>query len=394
MPIFKLDDLTTPLTPDEVRAKIYDVIGILGTRTTSWKPGAVARTIITSCALILAAFSELTALIARSGFLELAEGTWLALVAWYVYGVEKDVATFASGEVTLVNAGGGIYILDPDDLIVANPDTGKQYRNASAVTLAANTTQTVTVRAIEAGSSSSSAPNTIVELITPLLGVTVSNAFAVVGRDDETDAALRARCSEKLGSLSPFGPWDAYTYAARTAARLDGSLVGVTRVRTIKDGAGHVDVYVATASGGVLGTVTDRATDLGAVEDAIQRRAAPLAVTARVYSAATVPIAIKYKASMYNTSGLTQSQIETAIANRLADFMAGQPIGGNVAGAGLGKVFLDAIETAIGSTFPQIFHVEASLPLDDVSLSISQVPVLGAVTSLGITQAPPSEGSL
>jgi phage-related baseplate assembly protein len=394
MAIFTLADLTTPLTRDEVQTRIYDVIGLVGTRTTSWKPGAVVRTMITACAMILSAFSELTALIAKSGFLELAEGRWLALVAWYVYGVEKQYATFATGEVTLTNAGGGIYPVDPDDLIVRNPDTGKQYRNLEGFTLAAMETQTIVVRAVEAGSSSTSAPGTIVELETPLLGVSATNALAVVGIDDEEDPALRARCSEKLGSLSPFGPWDAYAYAARTATRADGTLIGITRVRTVKDGAGNVDTYVATATGAVTGTIGNLATDLGVVDEAIQRRAAPLAVTANVASASTVAIPVSYRVWMYNTSGLTQAEIESAISARLVTFMMGQPIGGNVVGSDAGKVFADAIRTAIGAALPQIFHVIVTLPAADVALSISQVPVLGTVTPLLITQVPPSEGAL
>lgn len=393
MPIFTLADLTTPLTRDEVQTKIYDVIGLVGTRTTSWKPGAVVRTMITATSIILSSFSELTALIARSGFLELASGKWLALVAWYVYGVEKQYATFAAGEVTLVNTGGGIYILDPGDLIVQNPDTGKQYRNAASVTVGALATVSVAVEALEAGSASTSSPDTVVSFVTPLLGVSVTNALAIVGRDDEEDPALRARCSEKLGSLSPMGPWDAYSYAARNAVRVDGSLIGVTRARTVKDGEGNVDTYVATATGAVTGTVGNPATDLGAVDEAIQRRAAPLAVTANVASATTLAIPVSYRVWMYNTSGLTQAEIEDAIALRLVNFMAGQPIGGNVVGADPGKVFADAIRTAIGAALPQIFHVIVTLPAGDTVLTISQVPVLGTVTPLSITQVPPSEGA-
>lgn len=392
MPTFSIDDLTTPLTREEVQAKIYDVIGILGTRTTSWKPGAIARTIITAASAVLASFSKLTALIARSGFLELAEGRWLALVAWYVYGVEKEYATFADGEVTLTNSGGGIYDLDPGDLILANPDTGKQYRNTSPLTIGALATVTIPIAAIEAGSASSSAPGAIVELVTPLLGVACTNALAVVGRDDETDPALRARCSEKLGALSPFGPWDAYSYAARNAVRGDASPIGVTRIRTTKDGYGNVVTYVATASGAVTGVADDLTTDLGCVDDAIQRKAAPLAVTATVVSATPVPIDVSYRLWMYNTSGLTLAQIETAIALKLATFLAGQPVGGNVISGGPGTVYLDAMRTAIAA-LPQVFHVEIVTPAADVLLSDADVPVLGTVTPVAITQVAPSEGS-
>ena len=100
------------------------MIAATGTKTTNWKPGAVVRTIVAVLAFVLAAFSVLTSLLAKSGFLELSSGAWLTLVARYVYGVERDTGSFATGFVTLDNAGGGVYSGDPDDLLFTNPTTG------------------------------------------------------------------------------------------------------------------------------------------------------------------------------------------------------------------------------------------------------------------------------
>jgi phage-related baseplate assembly protein len=393
MALIPLDELVTPLTREQVQARIYSVLTLLGVTTTTWKPGAVVRTMIFAVAIIASAFSRLQALIARSGFLELAEDAWLSIVAKYVYNVERVYATFAEGTLTLVNTGGGIFTLDADDLTVRNPTTGKSYRNTVGFTLEALATLSIPIRAVEAGSASTSGAGTITAFDTPLLGVTCSNALAVVGLDAESDPALRARCGEKLGSLSPFGPWDAYSFAARNARRVDGSLVGVTRVRNVKDGFGNLTTYVATSSGTVTGTADNLATDLGIVNEAIQRLAAPLAVTAHTASATAFTLAVTYKVWMYNTSGLSPAQIEDAIEARLVLFMSGQPIGGNVIGADPGKVFVDAIRTTIGATLPQIFHVEVTAPAADVVLSVAQVPVLGAVTATTITQVPPSEGA-
>jgi phage-related baseplate assembly protein len=390
---FTLDELTTPLTRQQVEAKIYEVIATLGTTTTTWKPGAVARTMIVACSIVIAAFSQLTALIARSGFLELASGAWLALVAWYVFGVEKEYGTYAEGSITLTNTGGGIYTFDVDDLTVSNPASGKTYRNTSAFSLSALSTVTVAIRAVEAGSNSTSGPGTITAMETTIPGVTCMNAAAVIGLDEEADPTLRARCGEKLGSLSPMGPWDAYSYAARNARRSDLTRIGVTRVRSVKDGFGNLTVYVATASGTVTGAPNDITTDLGAVNEAIQRLAAPLAVTANVASATPLAIPVTYRVWMYNTSGLTQAEIVAAIAAKLVAFMAGQPMGGNILGV-TGKIYRDAIATAIGAALPQIFHVIVDTPSGDTTLSISQVPVLGTVTPTAITQIPPSEGAM
>lgn len=385
-----LEDLITPLTREQVQEKIYDTLATLGVRTTSWKPGAVARAIITACSIVLASFTKLTAAIARSGFLEYAEGAWLAVVAKQVFDVDKRLATFASGEVTLSNGGGGIYTIGPYDLIVSNADTGAQYRNTTGFTLGAMASTTIPIVAVEAGAGSSSAAGSITEFVTPLLEVTATNAVAVIGLDDESDPELRSRCWEKLGSLSPFGPWDAYSYAARSARRMDGSAVAVSRVRVTKDGFGHVTVYTATPTGTVTGSVGDLSTDLGAVDDAVQKRAAPLAMTATTVSASAVVVAISVRLWVLNTSKLSRAQIEATVSSRLQTFFRSQPIGGHVVGGDPGKLFHDALVSVIGGALPEIIHVQVDTPAADTTLTIGQVATLGTVTYVAVTLVAPS----
>jgi hypothetical protein len=392
-PTLTLDQLTTPVTRQEVEASIYNVLAILGVNTTSWKPGAVVRTMIVAASIILAAFSDLQAKIARSGFLELSSGDWLELVAYYVYGVTKIKATFATGEVTLTNGGGGVFTLDPDDLIITNSTTGKTYRNTAGFTLGALGEVTVAIQAVEAGAASTSAPGAIDALETVLLNVTVTNALAVVGRDAESDAGLRTRCYEKLGALSPMGPWDAYASAVRNAVREDGTSLGITRLKTLKDGYGHVDTYLATATGTVPGTVGDLDTDLGIADEAIQQYAEPLAVTARTFNATVVTIAITYEVWLYNTSGLTDLQVQDLIATRLTTYLSTQPIGGNVV-SGVGKIYLDALRAVISASLPEIFHVVITVPGGDTTLAATEVPVIAPANPVctAVHQVPPPEG--
>lgn len=397
-----LDELTTPLTSDQVKTNIYTAIAAQGTDTTSWEPGAPTRTMIAAFSIIVAAFSQLGALIATGGFLELAAGAWLALVALYVYNEKKLYATFATGTITLHNIGGAIYDYDPDDVVFANTQTGATFRNTGSFTLNPGNTLTIPIRAVEAGSASTSAPGTITTLVTPMLGVIATNLTAVVGTDDEKDPALRQRCSEKLGSLSPNGPWDAFTYAAKNAKRADGSRVGVSRVRLVKDGAGNIAVYVASASGAISGTRTNLATDLGAVDDAIQRNAASITDTANAVSATAVTVPVTTTVYMYNTSGLTQAQIQTRVTSSIVNFFPDQPISGNILSGDPGKVFVDAIRSAIANTKTTddvaaarlpIFHTVVSAPSADVALTVGQVPVPGTIT-VNVVQVPPNEGAV
>jgi len=390
-----LDDLTTPLTRDEAKASIYSVLSTVGVDTTTWKPGAVVRTMIAAVAIIIAALSQLIALTTKSGFLDYAESDWLTLVAKYVYGVDRVEATFAEGEVTLTNSGGGVYVLAIDDLVVSNTTTGKTYRNSSAGTLNALSTLTLPIVATESGSASTSTGNTITTLETTLLGVTATNANSVVGLDEESDPNLRARCREKLGALSPNGPWDAYAFAVKAAVRSDGTAIGVTRVKVVKDGYGNVDIYCATASGGVTGTASDATTDLGAIDFAIQLNAAPLAVTATAHTAVALSQAVTYEVWMYNTSGLTSAQIQTLISAKLAVYAVLVPVGGNVIDNDPGKVFVDTLESEIRFVRPlEIFKVTVTLPAADLELAGSEVWTLGTVTCTAIHQIAPPDGSL
>lgn len=383
-----IDDLTTPMSVDDVRQSIYSIIALTGVDVTNWKPGAIVRTIISAVAIVIAAMSNISALSTKSGFLALSSGDWLTLVAHYVYGVDRILASTASGTLTLTNTSGGVYVVAAGDLIVSSSSTGKLYHNTAGFTLNAVSSLTIAITALEPGSASTAFIGEIDTLQTSLTGVTCSNPVALVGTDDEDDAALRARCSEKLGSLSPFGPSDAYAFAARSALRLDGTPVGITRVRTTKDTAGNVDVYVATPSGAVSGTVTDTSSDLGAVNDAIQKNAAPLGITANVHTAVPVTIPITYELWMYNTSGLSEAQITSQIASKLAALFANEALGGDVINVLPGKLYQDTIEFAISSAVPGIFRVVLSAPASDVSLNVSDVTILGAITVTAIHQVP------
>jgi phage-related baseplate assembly protein len=376
------------------------VFGILGVNTTAWGTGAVVRTMTVAVSAMLSALSSLQAEIAASGFLDLATKDWLTLVARYVYGVERIEATFAAGFLTLSNSGGGIFDIDPGDLIVATPvvigdaRSGKTYRNDAAIHLGAGSTVTgIPITAVEAGADSSAAAGAITVLTTTLLNVTCTNANALVGLNQESDPAVRVRCSEKLGALSPMGPWDAYAFAARNAKRSTGEPCGISRTRTLKDGYGNVTLVVASASGAVGGSIGDLTTDLGAVDDAIQKLAAPLGVTAHTESASAVSQAITYELWAYNTSGLSDVQIKSLISSALAVFTAAQPIGGNtlVPSDTTGYVWADAIKSAIASVLTQIFHVAVTVPSGDVALTNTQVMTLGTVTGV-VHQVPPPEG--
>jgi hypothetical protein len=381
-----IDELTKRATVVETETAIYDIMAAVGVSTTGWFSGAVIRTMVKATAIWISALSALMALIARLGWLETSFGNWLTLVAKHVFGVDRIGASFAAGEITLNNAGGGVFgPFALGDAVFENPTTGKTYTNAEVFSLAAlETGRVIEIVALESGSASTSAPGTITKQ-TFMASVTISNVEAVVGTDEETDANLVIRCLAKRGAASPNGPPDAYSYFARSATLPDGTPCGVTRVRIVKDGFGNVTVYCATATGGITGSTGDPNTPLGAVHEAVNRYAAPLGVTATAASATAVPVPVTYEAQLYNTSGLTNAQIETLILAELVAFMSAEPIGGNEI-TGPGKLFTSAISAKIGGTRNALgvalpmFRVILAAPAADVPLAANEVPTLSTVT--------------
>lgn len=398
--LIPLEDLTKALTVEEIKASIYRVLAITGVSTTVWKPGAVVRTIIAAVAIVLAAMSSLAALLARSGFLTLSSGLWKTLVAFYVFGVTRQEATFATGVVTLANSSGNLYTLDPGDLVVQASVSKKTYTNTTAVVINPVTSDIeCTFQADESGSASTAFEGEIDTVVSAYTGVTCSNPDALVGLDAESDELLEASCASKLGALSPNGPSDTYTHFARLATRADGTAIGVTRTRVVPALDLSLDVYLATADGGVDGTQDDASTDLGAVHDLFQRNCVPIPITERTHSATPAPQDVVYSAWCYNTRGLTQAQIETAIAEALAVAIPLKPIGGDVVEPDPGKLYHEWFQGIIlGASVDGIpvgvFRADVTTPAGDVTLSSLDAPTIGTVTATAIVQVAPPKGSI
>lgn len=376
-----LETLTTPLTKDEIKTAIYDTMAANGVDTTGWKPGAVVRTMVAGVAIILAAFSSLIALLARSGFLSISEGEWLTLVARYVYDTERITATFATGTVTIDNASGNIYAIDPGDLILLNTATGATYRNTALVNIGSmETGVSVAVQADIEGSGGTAAAGAIDDFVTTFLGLSVTNDAALVGTDAELDPALRTRAESATGALSPNGPADAYRYFATSAVRAaDGTSIGVTRIKVTPDGEGGVAVLVATASGAVTGTEGDPATDLGAVFANIEANAVPLGVTLTVASADALAINIAATVYVREVLSLTDSQIRTAVQAAVTTLLSEIPIGGDVVVPPTGYVYRAGIMGCIADTIGSAYLVTQTLttPAADVGPADDEAPVIG-----------------
>ncbi|WP_437285667.1 baseplate J/gp47 family protein [Sorangium sp. So ce406] len=383
--LLPIDQLMKPLTRKQVRESIYRLLAAMKLPVTSWHDGGAAKAIISVVAAIFAGFTEVIALAIRANFLDTAEGIWLTLLAYYVYGVTRIEATFASGEVHLVNAGGGIFEFEPGEFICKHAVTGRQYTNVSFFRLEAGQTLPVAIRALEAGSRSSALPGQITVLVTTMRGVTCTNPAPVVGRDGETDPELRERCRDSLGALSPNGPEAAYIYWAKSARRADGSPVNVNRVWVSKGSSvGHVTVYVASPSGAVPGTIGDDSTDLGAVDKAIRTKVVPVGVTCTVASAVPHPLPVAGTAWVQAAANLSNVQWKLMFDQQIDSYLSEVPIGGYVLTSPPGHIYRNAIIGIVEGASKSVIKFDPVLPAD-TELAEGEVPV-AAVNTLAVQQ--------
>jgi phage-related baseplate assembly protein len=359
MSLISITDLLTPVTRDQANDTILNLLEAVGLPARSWNQGGVARTVIRVVATAQANFSTMLAAAIGGGFLEKSSGAYLILLAFYVYGVSAISATFASGQLTLINAGGGIFTYGARQARFSNPITKVVYTNVADFTLGANTTLTIDIEAVTAGAAGSATPGTINNLVTTMLSVTCTNALAVIGVDAEKDADLRARCLTKLATRSVRGPRDAYAYASKSAKRIDGTPVNINRVAVSPSSStGQVTVYCASPSG------APDSDDLDAAAAAIESDVRPEAVTVSVLAVTEVPYNQSITIWAQSTPGVTAAAVQDAVEKAIADFIAVYPIGGLIqADTSQRGLFGSGIASVIGSASPaKVFSIEGSTP--------------------------------
>lgn len=293
MPLVTLAQLVTPVTYAEALTDELTIAAGLGLPTTAWQPIDPVRTFFTTTAQTIANYSTTVNLVAQGGYASYAaiipgvdtnvdangyETTWMDLRAYDQYGVTRIEAGQGTGAVTLTNSTtstfGSPYL--PGQLHFQSPLGGQPtFTNAETVNINASGTTIVDIVADAAfqGATGNVPNGTTLILVTSLIGVTVSAlSSAIVATAQETNAALLARCQNKLGSLSPNGPTQAYQYVVTSLPVVSGVLpngtqwtqpttsypygvtAAITRAATVLNiASGVVNVYVANSAGPVTG---------------------------------------------------------------------------------------------------------------------------------------------
>ena len=379
------EELFKPKTRDEVLEEMLLVADAEALPARSWQPGSIARTILVIVAAVMSIFTLLRVEFARAGFLDWARGAWLTILAEFLYGVPRQLATFADGTITLTNLGGEAQSWAPGDLHFAHIVTGKTYTIQEGAggtygpTLGPTESRTYAILADEAGSASTAGPGAITIMIVPLQGVVATNAASLVGLDDELDEALRARSREKLGSLSPNGPADAFSYLVKSDNPRFGAQTStrITRAKTYLGTDNEVHTIVAGAGGSV------DLDDVAILQTRVDRWASPIPFTSIVDSSVDVVVDV-VGAMTLKGSTMTKAQVDAAIESAAATFLSLYPIGGyDTTGAGeegVGYLDVDAIKSLAFQAIPGIVKLTLSSPVgEDIPLDYNETAVLGDV---------------
>lgn len=369
--LLALSDLIKPVSPTQAKATILGLAQQLGLSTETWAEGGFTRITIAIMAQLISTMSGMIALVAAGGFLDLAKGGWLTLLAWNVYRVARLDALAASGQIVLTNTGGGRYDVDPGDLTFAHATTRKTYRNTTGGTLNPGNGQTLTltIQAEEDGPDSTAQPGTITVLVTTLLGVTCSNPAALVGIAEELDPALAQRCRDSLALLSPGAPKAAYLFVAKSALATDGTPLGITRARLMPAlGDGNVDMYVATPSGAASSDQVARVQEL---EDA---RVTPYGFTTTVLMSTNVPISAPLTIWISDSVTDDDTAVKTNVATLMGSSITTAPIGGFVVAPATGKIYWRMLLGAAERAYPSD-TIKVQLATEtDISVPVGGVP--------------------
>ena len=379
-----IQELLTPITPAQARATAVSQLVAMGIRADLWRVGGALSVMLTIITGLYANFTVLFAQAIASGFLVAATGGWLTNVAFYVYGVTRPGATFASGSLTLTNTAGASYTFAPFTATFLDSRNKKNYQNVSAISLGPLSAQTITIQAVEAGASSSAPPGEIDTIVTSMLGVECGNAFAVAGSDALDDKSLIALCLAKLGATSVRGPRNAYAFAISVAINpVTLAPVNINRQSITRSShTGTVAILVASPSGPV--STDDIAGVVSSIEVGVPGLSPPFSgvrpdcVTVTVTSATASVYSPTITVWAEAAPGLAASDLQSQVALALTNYVGKFPIGGVTTDVGTG-LWATGVDTALGSVSDRIFSVEGAT---DLALLANEAAVDAAVVTV------------
>jgi Baseplate J-like protein len=372
-PPVDVTSLMAPMSADIVNTTIINSCVTLGIRADLWPKEGALRSAMFAVATVISGFINDRIAATQAGWLPTSAGAWLTWLAFYMYGVLRTSATFASGAVTLTNNGGGVFSFQPFTWTCQNPTTGMNYQNTSTITLGAGpgTTDVVNIQATVQGSAGNSSPGQITTIVTTMPKVTCTNVAPVLGIDAQSDPSLQLECWNAIAANSAYGPRQSFGYAVQNALNsVTSSPVNINRwLISLSSHQGQVTVTVASPQGiADPNDVTGVATNINAI-------ARPECVTVTTQGAAPLTISDALTVYVTATPGLSSAAVQTAMGAALSTLYANYPIGGRAAN-GVNALFAAAVEGALYGAWPGVFEVTLSSgqPVPDHAMISGPLP--------------------
>lgn len=355
-----LSDLVSGQTKAGVLDKLIALLRLANFPTASWQPFSLSVHLTDTFASVFADATELIASIAKGGFLDLAEDSWLTLLAKSLYNEDRKAAVATRGAVTLVDAASsGPHSYAAGTFWVANADGTRRFKNIDAVTIVQGGTQAGAIFEAETpGGDWNVGVGTLTQVLTPGgTGITVSNPAGADGTwitqqgvDEETDVALRQRCRDKWATIGSGSNDGAYRYWCTSTSS------EVTKVAlSVDEAEGVVELVIA----GPLGPVSSAA--LTAVQAAVAAKK-PLGVQASVANATAVTTPVV--GTLYLAPGAVAATAKAAVEEAITAYARTLDIGATVYVAEL-------VAAAMG--VDGVRNVVFTAPVADVSLGATQV---------------------
>ena len=428
---FTVQQLLTPMSAAQIRATCVGVLQGLGLQPQNWAQGGIASSTLTAGCNILAGLStQLSNAIAQQ-WNPTASGGGLQLLTQYVFGVTPPQATFASGQVTFSNEGGGAWSYGVGEVTVVSTVANANgvyptYTNAQALSLPPGTpsspsTATVDVTCSFVGTAGNSNPGFVSSIVSPqMLGVSCTNAAAILGSDGLTDPALRALNTASLGVRgNAFGPRLAYAYAIQTATNvLSGLPVNVNRWSiSLASHTGEVTIVVASPAGPVITTDLEgislnidalcRPNDVTVLPGLPGYPSAPQSAAVVDYDPSIVITVLLTPQSSVPSGGLalyafdiippTPESIQTAVVDALVAWFESpaNQIGGSVASDDSHAVFEGVFESGVSgiigaavANLPNAVLISAKFsPSGDLALAYGEVAAWAGTVTVNVQYA-------
>ena len=356
-----LQELIAAPTAAQIDESLLDVLEALGMPTTSWRAGGVTLSLVEGQAETTVALWALVAAVTAGGYLRLAKGAWLTLLARELYKEERQPATFARHTVVLrTAAGAGPHTVAARSMWLRDPITGRRFVGPLAGTVLSEGSQTVVFEAEVVGLNYNLGANALSELLTPLPGVSIdSSELLTQGHDQEPDVSLQQRCEDKWGTIGIAANEAGYRYWARSAS------TEVTRVSCSVDFLGDITLWLAGASGGINSGV---ANDVATWIDTNGKR--PLGIL--VHGKPATNVATVWTLTVQVLPGY-EASVATAVTDLIRSYLAEL--------SGPGVVQRDEVLGRI-NVLPGVVAIPLGAftsPSADVAFLGNQVPTLGAV---------------